>query len=581
MSANDSDLLVQYLGSLSALPSNYTAPGSADRGRVLFHRIGCVQCHLAEPLQANLSDRHTRESLAAFLQNPLVSRPAGRMPRTPVTAQEASDLAAFLLKGASPSRAALRVNPARAAQGKLVFDKLGCSACHGTAPARAKPLTSLDATKGCLGESVSGVLPDYRFTPAQRQSVRAILSTKPDPAEMLTTLGCSACHHRGSKGPDPARDQFFEVREDTDLGDEGRLPPRLDGIGAKLTRSGLEDALRGKVRVRPQIATRMPDYGPQVAASLAAWLEIADKRAADPVERTGRNGFGRELVGMKGLGCIGCHNLKGRKSSGIGASDLAEAPKRLRVEWFRDFLIDPGKFHTGTRMPSFWPGGKASNRKVLGGSTARQIDSIWVYLMEIDQSRLPEGMEDKGQFELKPGDRAIVMRTFLDAAGTHGVAVGYPEGVHASFDALEVRWAQTWRGKFLDAENTWDNRFNPPTKPLGDRVADLPLPAAITRENGRIACQFGGYRLGPKGTPTFLYTCDGVEVEDRLEPHNDGRSLRRTVKVRGTKPGLLFLAGRAGSAVKITPQGFAVTERSQGELVAPLADREYVEWIEW
>jgi hypothetical protein len=380
------------------------------------------------------------------------------------------------------------------------------------------------------------------------------------------------------------RNRFFDVLEDTDLGDEGRLPPRLDGVGAKLTRPSLENALRGRIAVRPQIATRMPDYGPVIAAGLAAWLEQADKRPAPAVERTGRNGFGRELVGMKGLGCIGCHNLKGRRSGGIGASDLAEAPRRLRAEWFRDFLIDPAKFHPGTRMPSFWPGGDASLRRVLGGNTARQIDSIWVYLLELNQSRLPEGMEEKGRFELRPAGRPIVMRTFLDAAGTHGIAVGYPEGIHASFDALDVRWSQAWRGRFLDAENTWDNRFNPVTRPLGEAVVALPLPAAIVRADGPSPCSFGGYRLGAEGVPSFLYSCDGVDVEDRLEPDATGRSLRRTVKVRGTKSGLYFLAALAASNVEVLPVGFAVEQRRRGEvleLIAPLADRDYVEVISW
>ncbi len=573
MTAQDADAIAVWLASPQGPEPVRPLAGSPDRGKMLFHRVGCVQCHGETPL-ANLDRRHTHRSLTAFLLDPIASRPAARMPRTPLSPQEAADLASYLIPRPRPDAPRVPADSAKARLGRAAYQRLGCGSCHGGTKFAAKPFAGLDRAKDCTQA-------DYGLSPALRQALAA--RGAPSPQSQLAALGCPACHVRGKAGPDPARDRFFELRQDTDLGDEGRLPPRLDGVGAKLTREALSAAIQGKIAVRPQIATRMPGYGPAQAAKLAAWFEQADARATAHVERVGRNGFGRELVGSTGLGCVVCHNLNGRKSSGIGASDLTEAPKRLRVEWFRDLLIDPARFHPGTRMPSFWPGGKASNRKILGGNADRQIDSIWVYLMEIDQSRLPAGMEDKGRFELKPEGRAIVLRTFLDAAGTHGVAVGYPENVHASFDALEVRWAQAWRGAFLDAENTWDNRFNPPTRPLGSDVIDLPLPAAVTGADGPVTCRFGGYRLDRKGTPTFDYDCGGVQLEDRLEPAGDG-PLRRTVKVTGARDGLLFRAGVKHGRASIEPIGFAVRERESGgalELVAPLSNREYVEVVRW
>ena len=101
-----------------------------------------------------------------------------------------------------------------------------------------------------------------------------------------------------------------------------------------------------------------------------------------------------------------------------------------------------------------------------GGTTARQIDSLWVYLNELDQSRLPEGLERKGNYELKPPGRPMVFRTFMKQAGLAAIAVGFPDGRHVAFDATQVRWALGWKGRFLDAEGTWDDRFTPLASPL-------------------------------------------------------------------------------------------------------------------
>jgi hypothetical protein len=180
-------------------------------------------------------------------------------------------------------------------------------------------------------------------------------------------------------------------------------------------------------------------------------------------------------------------------------------------------------------MPSFWPDGKAIH-PLVGKNTVRQIDSIWVYLNEIDQNRLPEGMEEKGNFELKPKDAPIVFRTFMKDVGLHAIAVGFPEGVHVAFDSEQVRWALAWRGQFLDAEGTWDDRFAPLAEPLGTNVLKWPF-SSLGDER-----KFKGYRLDARGVPTFLYRAGTWEVEETIESIAESKSLRRTVKLKGESP---------------------------------------------
>ena len=140
-----------------------------------------------------------------------------------------------------------------------------------------------------------------------------------------------------------------------------------------------------------------------------------------------RNHYGRELIGTDGLSCITCHNLKGHRSLGMPAVDLAIVPDRLQPAWFKRLLLDPASIDPNTRMPAFFSEGKSPFTKLFGGDAGKQIEALWIYLKEIDQTRLPVGMEKTDQFVLVPKDRPLVHRTFMEGVGPRTLAVGYPE----------------------------------------------------------------------------------------------------------------------------------------------------------
>ncbi|MDE2679949.1 MAG: c-type cytochrome [Verrucomicrobiota bacterium] len=601
--------LGHFLATMSPKQVADTAqPGDAKAGKKLYETIGCAQCHAPDakdngkdiPLGA-LAQKYSRGNLVKFLRDPLHSRPAGRMPRFPMTEKEATDLAEFLR--ARQPKAPLKPFVVKgfsteqlAARGAGLFVKLRCANCHATGKPFKPPFlwaaTSLTKLKlqtetGCLtlkkrpGKGV----PFFEFSAEQAKAIIAALRAKPrketprtQAHRRMSQLNCTACHTRDGLGqPEAARDRFF-LTTGNDLGDEGRLPPLLTGVGAKLTEAALQKVLRGQGGVRPYMTTRMPDFGEAHATMLPKLLADADARAnVKPTPRhgnenkVGRNQYGRELMGVKGLSCIACHQLGGRRSLGIQSMDLAHASGRLRPEWFRDYLINPTAFRPGTRMPSFWPEGKAVS-KIFGGNTPRQIDSLWVYLNELDQTRLPEGLEKKGGFELKPAKRPIVFRTFMEGAGTHAIAVGFPAGVHAAFDAEAVGWALAWRGKFLDAESTWDNRFTPLAKPLGTNVIKLPpSPAVAVYQDGKPwpkgGLQFRGYRLAKDGTPTFLYRHGKTEITDTLTAR--GKGLRRRMEFYGGE-GELAVRLAIGENFRTKEVGVWITDQ-QLTIIAPTA----------
>ncbi len=555
-----------------------------DKGKALYHSIGCVACHapaaeftttangaevnaaavatVSVPL-GKIGDKYTRSGLIEFLLAPEEARPASRMPRMNLEPREAADVAAYLTQGMSLSSTKLRAGgKSLQIAGRKSFTSLGCALCHDVniggkkLSSDLKPF-SLSAiagkSGGCLDEKPNAGIPWYGLDEFQRKALRAALAnvSKATPLtaseqihRKMVALNCYACHQRdGIGGPDAERLKYFES-SGSDLGDEGRVPPLLTGVGRKITQTAIARTIQGQMPVRPYMNTMMPGFHKTDADALAILFATAD---ADPDEiptprdgeefQVGRNMWGRALLGTKGLSCIACHQLNGRKSLGIQSMDLAHATKRLRPEWFRDYVIDPAKYRPGTRMPSFWPEGKPM-LKGNGSSTKRQIDSVWVYLNELDQSRLPEGLETKANFLLQPKDRPIVFRTFMEQAGLHAIAVGYPQGVHAAFDSQNPRWAMAWTGKFLDAESTWDDRFTPLAKPEGEKIVAI-QPNPPQHEDGKANVSFKGYRLRKGYPPEFDYRVNDANITDQFSPSRypeNGKMTRAIGKVGTSQP---------------------------------------------
>ena len=70
-------------------------------------------------------------------------------------------------------------------------------------------------------------------------------------------------------------------------------------------------------------------------------------------------------------------------------------------------------------------------------------------------------------------------------AGSRAVAVGFPSGVSAAFDAHTCRLAYAWSGPFLDASPVWDGRGGNPAHVLGPHIWNAPAgcPVGATTSN--------------------------------------------------------------------------------------------------
>jgi mono/diheme cytochrome c family protein len=581
------------------------AKANAAEGLKIYERSGCAVCHGSRTNDAtrlpdqmplvDLDKKWSPRALDAFLKDPLHTRASSRMPALPLKDQDRRHVVASLLgESKAPTAAAFKADPTLVEEGRTAFAAVGCASCHDLkggdgkrieSAAKPKPLAELMTLDGgCLAAAARKGSPHYPLDDTQRSAVAAAIRwlTSPEAAalpdreraidRMLTSLNCYACHNRDGRGgtipavattdddgepvlKDAARDALFTsaVQE---LGDEGRLPPTLTGVGDKLTGGFLREVLveGGKDR-GAYMHTLMPKWHAKVAEPLAKLL-AEDVKTPVPVPALAGHSEseieeqGRGLVGSKSLGCIKCHSFGGDKGQSLGVIDLVRMPKRLRHEWFLAYVANPQQFRPGTRMPAAWPEGKTFYPDVLDGTAAGQIEGVWRYLAGA-KPRPPIGASAH-PIELVPTDQTIVYRNFIEGAGPRAIAVGFPDKVHVAWDADQLRLALVWRGAFIDAGKHWTGRGQGFQPPLGDGVftpdaapsiavlASPESPWPVSKPDQPAGGQgdgvrFRGYSLDAQGRPSFNWSNGGMRISEKIEPVVEGGKtmVRRTIRLAG------------------------------------------------
>ena len=498
---------------------------------------------------------------------------------------------AFRVRSAAyqPRGEKLAVDRDRRARGQAHYIHLGCAACHdrGMAPEGAPRFEALPAEpSGCLdpAPTAGSRAPRFPFTDREIEALLALLErreefTEPVSGERsvaltLERLGCDHCHAReGTGGPTEQNRRLFTGT--AELGEEGRIPPDLTGVGAKLQLEWLESVIGEGASVRPYMSTRMPSYASADARDLAARLHQVDGGfdGGEPHFSDAAVTVGRTLTGSEGMRCIDCHDFAGHPSLGEPAVDLATVGERLQPRWYREYMLDPQSKRPGTRMPAFWAPGLDLFPDLLEGATEAQIDATWSYLSLGETAPLPAGLVvDRRAYDLIPVDEPVLFGAFFEGLSARVVCCGYPERISIAYDVENSRLAKVWRGRFMNARGTWEGRAGKLETPEGSDPLDFPPGDAISKvdeETGRwrnIRGRNVGWRhraivRDENRRPIFrrVHREWGVTVEESVTPQYsaDGSSFVRTVKIVGGDGSLIFRAWMGDDLVR-TEDGFEV-----------------------
>lgn len=446
------------------------------------------------------------------------------------------------------------------ATGKALVERFHCAKCHedlreiappaGSFPALAK----LDPMKGCLADVPAKDVPHFDLGVEKRALIRASLpaieTEKLSDAQVinktLVALNCVACHERkGLSEMDPARDVYFTGTREA-LGNQGRIPPPLTQVGAKLTSEWMTEVLLHGGRQRFYLNTRMPQFGDANVSHLIERFGKVDslEEATIPqvanVQESKQAGY--TMIGTDGFSCIACHDFNGQKSAGAGALDLVGVTQRLKKNWFHLYMREPYRFHPTGIMPTYWPGGQSIRKEVLGGNSAQQIEALWSYLSDGGRVKAPKGLSRQSQ-ELRVADEAVICRGRGTAAGFRAIGVGYPEKISLAFDSEQMSLRLLWHGEFADADI---GSFHPRSREQIEFPPGIPFyrltsldsewpykrktDYAFPQDHGY---QFLGYQLDKLKRPTFRYRYGEVTVEDFFEDRLDATGqafFRRTLK---------------------------------------------------
>ena len=455
------------------------------------------------------------------------------------------------IEGNSGEEKTAAPSPEKIATGRKWYQSLGCANCHemtvdGSKLTSELPLQTFKSDQGgCL--SNASPFPNYHLDEFQQkvlsETVGALqkgdvkdLSPEQRVTETLVRFNCITCHSRGELGGvEPERNELF-VGTQEDVGDEGRLPPWLAGVGAKLKTDYLTKLLDQGVNDRFYVLTRMPGFGADNVGHLVGDFESLDELSDIPVVETDEPSrrlkvAGRQLAGSQGLSCIKCHVFEDYRATGIQAISLTTMTDRLKKDWFQKYMLNPAALRPGTRMPESWPGGKSFFPKLLDGSANTQIHALWNYLEDANKNNRPAGLDSVG-IELVATDAPLIYRNFIEGAGSRAIGVGYPERVNLAFDANQMRMALLWQGSFIDASRHWTGRGQGYQPPLGDNVVRLPEGTAFARLEAAdspwpsqtakdLGMQFKGYRFDKNRRPAFVYDWNGKRITDRPIPVAD------------------------------------------------------------
>jgi cytochrome c2/glucose/arabinose dehydrogenase len=425
-SAQQAADLAAFLCSQKGQTPEITLDGPAP-GSALFGNLGCIACH-STPMSKvgndfnrvslhHVSSKWNAAALRDFLLDPQKLHPGTRMPKTPMSQKEATELTAFLM---SFPKLTLPESPkGDLARGAQLLSSSGCLQCHAGVPGTASPLAKLNVewNKGCLSEDSAqrGKAPDYQFTAAQKKALRefakaGLASVERDSdlefaQRAVVDLRCVACHQMDAK-----QSVWSLATEEANMmgglkgGPTAKNPhgprfttsiPNLTWLGEKLQPAWSAQMIAGQLPQKPRdyIFARMPAFAAhaeQLARGLSHWHGFSHQTAGLGSSTAAAATLGEQLLGDQGgFACTVCHDLGKKPASApfeAPALNLALAPQRLRLSYFERWLLNPQRLDPDTKMPRYSDANlRTQVKQTLDGDGPKQFDAIRQFLLSIKE----------------------------------------------------------------------------------------------------------------------------------------------------------------------------------------------------
>lgn len=480
----------------------------------------------------------------------------------------------------------LKINKQLAAQGRQHFATLGCVNCHDDLGIKSPSHTpfaklKLTSSNSCLSTPATIIkskthIPQYNLNNQQRQLITKSLINLNSTTKKLTnteqinktlvTFNCTACHQRKNVGTiSPERLKFFTSTH-PELGDQGRIPPSLTSVGAKLKPEWIHKVLTKGQRQRDYMNTTMPQYGEENIGHLTQLfgkvdsLETVKFPEIQSIKESKNAGY--NMIGPKGFSCVACHNFNGKNSTGAGALDLVNITSSLKKNWFHLFMQNPSRFHETGIMPTFWPGGVSTRPDVLKGNPDQQIEALWTYLSDGPRAKKPQGLSRQTN-QVRVFEKAEIVRG-RGTAGFRAIGVGYPQRLNLAFDSEEMALRLLWKDNFADVDHGSFKAIGKDKIPFPPGIPFHRLKSLDTHwpYKGKTnhtfpqdhGYQYRGYHLDDLRRPTFYFKYSNITVSDFFKDvmSEDGTAkFIRTFTFETPKAQELFYF-RAASGQKIT-----------------------------
>jgi hypothetical protein len=211
------------------------------------------------------------------------------------------------------------------------------------------------------------------------------------------------------------------------------------------------------------------------------------------------------------------------------------------------------------------------------GFTAQTANSYPVVLNAYNS--FPPDEDPTSPIIITAGAEPRLLRAFIDFKRdrrqrlTHTIGVGDPAKINYVYDLGSGNLACVWRGEFVNATPMWHDRGDGSFRPLGAvQYLFIGQPLAFlananeafpaTGKDGEFRSK--GYTIEEATRrPIFKYTYQGLDVEDKVYPEDNARSITHEVAIknRGTKTGLYYKLAEGASITKNPNGSYAIDDK--------------------